>query len=156
MTRPTQQVPKRTTRGRARSWAQLFCLFFRGCSRICSHTVHRAELILNKTQTRGCGRMELLLPQCIPLEKLLPPPGPGENTNGSWEGMGERRHSPRSATPTAQSEIRLLQGLRSPPLLPPVFGKLRGTPQTRDFQAKTKENSWREGGSIPSQREHSG
>lgn len=100
--------------------------------------------------------MGQLLPQCIHAWKSLPSPGQG-STGGkhkcSWSGsgLGTQAQPLLGDTGSTQREIPTFHFQRaqnSPPLLPPVFGKVRGTPQTRDIdtaEPKPKGNPWKKG-----------
>lgn len=129
-----------------------------GQPRVCSPTVHRAAITLNETNIWGLWRVELLLPQCLQPWKTLPLQGRAaqkENTN-----QLERIQSGNPGTALARrhrlhTEENLLYGRaqNSPPLLPPVFGNLRGTPHR--CSSSQKQGNPQGKGSIPSQRKHS-
>lgn len=95
--------------------------------------------------------MGQLLPQCIHAWKTLPSPGQGRaggKHKCSWSGssLGTQAQPSLGDTDSTQREMstpHFKRAQNSPPLLPPVFGTVRGTPQTRDIDAaqpKTKEN----------------
>lgn len=84
--------------------------------------------------------------------KQLLPQGT-HSTPGTWVQLGIQAQPLLGNTDSTQGEISFRKGLRTP-LLPPVFGNLRGTPQTRDVDAAQPKKKMRKS-TGKGQRKHS-